>query len=266
MHIVYLDESGTHAEARYFVVAGLAAFERDTYYLSQALDKLELKYFPSAVSPVTFHAAPLHAPDGAVEEPFGQLTRAERHALFQEIIGAIVDSNARLFAVACEKRFVAPDHPYSRGIEQIANRFDLMLARILRDRGEDQRGLMVISESSYEENLTTLARQIWSQGHRWGGLHKMADNPFFAPAKSTRLLQLADFVSNAVYSYYENGYARDFNRLIGKFDREGDRLHGLVHLCSDRLNCFCPACVTRRSNPPTTTGSDDQPPLTPARA
>jgi hypothetical protein len=205
MHIVYLDESGTHAEARYFIVAGLAVFERDAFYLTQAVERLQLEYFPEVSEPITFHAAPLHAPEGRVEPPFDQLGRDRRHQLYKDVIGVMENSHARLFAIAIEKAFITPEHPYARGVEEVANRFDLLLGRILRDRGEDQRGLMVISESSYEENLTTIARQIWSQGHRWGSLHRMADNPFFAPAQGSRVLQLADFVANAAFSYYENG-------------------------------------------------------------
>ena len=34
MHILYLDESGTH-DARYFVAAGIAVFERLTHYLAR---------------------------------------------------------------------------------------------------------------------------------------------------------------------------------------------------------------------------------------
>ncbi len=41
MYILYLDESGTHAKSKHFVLAGLAVFERETYFLAKALDDLE---------------------------------------------------------------------------------------------------------------------------------------------------------------------------------------------------------------------------------
>lgn len=249
MHIVYVDESGTHAEARYFVVAGLAVFERETYYLSQSLDKLQAKYLPDLEERVTSHATVLRAPEGSVAEPFDKLTPDDRRRLLGEIYDVIAGSNARIFAVAMEKAYLGDDDPYERALEEIVNRFDRMLARVLRDRGEAQRGILVISESSYRENLRALAAKIWSEGHRWGEIHNMADVPFFAPARTTRLLQLADFVSNAVYGRYENSYARDFDKIAPKFDSEDQRIHGLVHITRDRYTCQCPACIVRRTLP-----------------
>lgn len=249
MHIVYLDESGTQAEARYFIVAGLSCFERETYFLTQALDRLQTKYFPDIAEPVEFHAWMLRAPEGRVPEPFNKLTRDERKQLALDIYGVINDSKARIFAIAMEKAALEGD-PYARGFEEIVNRFDRMLTRLGRASGEPQRGLIVLSDSSYRENLRTYAQQIWSQGHRWGELHNMADAPFFAPARATRLLQLADFVSNAVYGRYENGYARDFDSIAARIDQDGGRLHGLVHIGRKKYDCHCPACIVHRIQRP----------------
>ncbi len=250
MHIVYIDESGTHAEARYFIVAGLAVFERETFYLAQGLDKLQAKYFPDRQERVTFHATVLRAPEGRVAEPFDELTQDQRRTLLGEVYDIIAESNASTFAVCMEKSFLGGDDPYERGLEEIVNRFDRMLARVLRDRGEQQRGLIVIAESSYRENLRALAAKIWSEGHRWGEIHNMADVPYFAPSGTTRLLQLADFVANAVFGRYENSYARDFDHIAPKFDHDGQFLHGLVHITRDRNTCQCPACIVRRTLPP----------------
>ena len=103
----------------------------------------------------------------------------------------------------------------SRGLDQLQAKyfpdvsepipFHYMLGRILRDQGEDQRGLIVIAESSYRDNFELLAKKIATEGHRWGDINNLADIPYFAPAKSTRLLQLADFVANAVFVRYESG-------------------------------------------------------------
>ena len=43
MYLLYLDESGNEkgAEDRHFVLAGVAAFERQTYFLEQALDQIQ---------------------------------------------------------------------------------------------------------------------------------------------------------------------------------------------------------------------------------
>lgn len=246
MHILYLDESGTGSETRYFVVAGLAVFERETYFLSQRLDQLQAKYLPDFTGQAYLHASALRAPKGRVPTPFDSLTNEARKNLINEIYEVIAASRVRVFAVAMEKAFLSGD-PYDRGFEEIINRFDRMLAR--GDRDGPQRGLVILAESSYRENLERLARSIWSRGHRWGEIHNQADVPYFAPAQRTRLLQLADFVSNAVFGNYESGYGRAFQTIAPRIDQQDGHLHGLVHLARDRQSCYCPACVAHRSQP-----------------
>jgi len=248
MHIAYLDESGTHTQARYFVVAGLAVFERQTYFLAQSLDELQNKYFPDATGTIPFHASSLRAPEARIPSPFNSLGVEGCRRLMADIYQVIAESNARIFAVAMEKKIVEGD-PYERGFEEIINRFDRMLARVFRDRGEQQRGLIVVAESSYRENLELLAKKIAAEGHRWGETHNLADIPYFASSKSTRLLQLADFVANAVFGRYEKGYSRDFDQIAVRLDQDAGRLHGLVHITADRFSCYCPACVARRAIP-----------------
>ena len=247
MHIVYLDESGTHSGARYFVVAGLSVFERETYYLAQSLDKIQARYLPEVDGRVPFHASSLRAPTH-VPAPFDSLTAADRGSIISDIYEVIADSKARLFAVAMEKSFIDGD-PYERGFEEIVNRFDRMLQNDFKDTGERQRGLVIVAESSYRENLELLAERIATQGHRWGEVHNLADIPYFAPAKSTRLLQLADFVANAVFGRYESGYTRNFDLIAPKFHQDDDRIHGLVHRSRDFQTCYCPACFSRRQHP-----------------
>ncbi len=250
MHIAYLDESGTHKEARYFVVASLVAFERNTHHLAREMDQIQAKYFRDWPDPVFFHASALRAKEGRVPEPFNQLSPEERANLFSDVYQVIADSHARIIAVAIEKAAMMTD-PYERGFEQIVSRFDMLLSRIHRDLGEDQRGLIILAESSYKDNLEMLARRIAAEGHRWGNVHNIADIPYFAPAKNTRLLQLADFISNAVFSNYETGHSKYFNQIAPRFDQENGRIHGLVHITRDRDSCFCPSCVQRRANPGT---------------
>lgn len=86
-----------------------------------------------------------------------------------------------------------------------------------------------------------------------GQTRNFADIPLFAPAKRTRLLQAADLVANAVWGAYEKGLTRDFQRLVPKFDREDQRLHGLTHLGVWREDCWCPGCYSWRvhRSPPT---------------
>jgi len=220
------------------------------------LDKIQATYFPDLTEPLEFHARELHAPKEYLTPPWDKLVPEQRRKIEREIYEVIARSHTRVFAIAMEKAFVTGDC-YERGFEEIVNRFDLMLQRILRDQGEPQRGLIVIAESSYRQNLELLARRIATQGHKWGETRSMADIPYFAPAKSTRLLQLADFVANAVFGRYENGYTRNFDQIATRFDQEEGRIHGLVHLAKERHACYCPACVQRRAHTPLTQSDED---------
>ena len=230
------------------MVASLVAFERNTHHLAREMDLIQAKYFPSWSDPVFFHASSIRAPEGRVPEPFSLLSPGERANLFSDVYQVIADSHARIIAVAIEKAIMTSD-PYERGFEQIVSRFDMLLSRIHRDLGEDQRGLIILAESSYKDNLELLARRIAAEGHRWGNVHNIADIPYFAPAKNTRLLQLADFVSNAVFSNYETGHSKYFNQIAPRFDQENGRIHGLVHLTRNRDDCPCPACIQHRFLP-----------------
>lgn len=245
VHVLYIDESGTHEQARYFVVAGLALFETDTYFLAQEFDGLQARYLRHLTEPVELHVSKLRGGHGQSGDPYASLDIQQRRALVDAVYKVIGSSRGRLFAVAMEKSHVIGD-PYERGFEELVNRFDRMLARLGRNAGQGQRGLIVAAESSYRENLEVLARKIAREGHRWGRTHNLADIPYFAPARNTRLLQAADFVANAVYARYESGLTRDFDAIAPRFDQDDGVIHGLVHVRPSKNDCYCPACISRR--------------------
>lgn len=248
MFILYLDESGTDSESRHFALAGLAVFERQTYFLSQNMEAIAQRYFGENAESVEFHSSALMAQQRRLKPPFSALDFSQRVTLRNEVYQIIAESNARLFGVAVEKNAL-DEEPYEYSLEQILSRFDRMLGRFYRD-GNQERGIVVAAESSYRENLNALGRRVWNRGHRWGELKNLADVPFFAHAKSSRLLQLSDFVVNAIYRRYEEGDTRQFDKIAPKFDEDGGHLHGLVHHASTPWNCFCPACMSRRLTRP----------------
>lgn len=252
MYILYLDESGTHGEANCFVLAGLAVFERETYWFSQDLDALQKEYFPEETEPVFFHAAPLRArANAAVVQPWDRLTVEQRRDLKDRVYEVIRGRRAVLFACAVEKEFanLRNEDPYERAFEDLISRFDQFMGRTNRQASlegqEGQRGLVVLAESSYEKTLALLARRLRQQGTRWHNLHNLADVPFFAPARDTRLLQYADFCANAIYGRYHSKLTGDFDRIADKFDRASGVVHGLVHLTRDS-SCLCLACFSRQ--------------------
>ena len=128
------------------------------------------------------------------------------------------------------------------------SRFDQFLRRRYRERGDRVKGLIVIADSSYRERLEVVARQLALEGTRWHELRDIVDIPFFTLSKNSRMLQIADLIANTVYGRYESGHASQFDRMLPKFDQDdNNRMHGLVHLCASRNQCYLPCCLTRRT-------------------
>lgn len=251
MYILYLDESGTQREATYFVLGGLAVFEREIHWFSQDLDPLQAEYFPEETGSVFFHAARLRVREGqTVEQPWDRLSNQQRIDLKNKVFDIIRNRHGILFGCAIEKKYadIRSEDPYEMAFEDLVSRFDLFLDRTNRSAsqrgGEQQRGLIVLAESNYQKAIGTLAQRLRISGTRWRSLRNIADVPLFAPARDTRLLQYADFCANAIYGRYHGKHTGDFDRIAVKFDREEYVVHGLAHLTTDSL-CPCIACFSR---------------------
>ena len=251
MYLLYLDESGTHAEAENFVLGGLALFERGAHWVRRDLENVTARFFPDDHAAVVIHATKLRTRDGAsIEPPYSRITAAKRSEMLNACYDAITRSpHPTLFATVVNKRGVAPRDPYEVAFEDIVSRFDLMLTR-LHHQGSTQRGLVIVAESNYRERLETLGERILRDGAQWGETHNFAEIPLFTPAPRTRLLQAADLVTNAVWGQYEKKLGRDFEKLIPLFDREDERLHGLTHLGIRAADCWCIACYSWRIHRP----------------
>ncbi len=254
MYVLYLDESGAHEQASYFVLAGLAVFEREIYWFTQDMEKLQREYFPNETEPVFFHVSQLRAPQGQqLPPPWNQLSRQQRLEIKDKVFEIIRDRRAVLFGCAVEKNYaiLRGEDPSDRAFEELTNRFDLYLSRVNRSASqesrEEQRGLVVLagSTSNYEKTISLLARRMREIGTRWRLLRNVTDIPYFAPAKDTRMLQYADFCANAIYGRYNSKLTGDFDRIALKFDREGGVIHGLSHLTTDS-ECPCLACFARQ--------------------
>ena len=207
------------------------------------------KYFPSIEEPVRFHAAPLRTKDGdRVESPFDDLTAHMRSQLLGELYKVANEIYGTFFAIVIEKAFLnESENPYERALEEMLSRFDHFIGRRFNERNERDRGLIVIADSSYRERLEWFAHQITSQGTRWGELHAIDDIPFFTLSRNSRLLQIADLIANTVYGRYETSHAREFDRMLPKFDQDDSGvMHGLLHLCRNRRECYMPCCMSRR--------------------
>ena len=248
MYVLYLDESGLHQQAKYFVLAGFAAPEREIHWIGQDLDALQSIYLPNLSDPVHFHVSELRAG----RAPWGLLSYDTRRELKERVYDVIRNRRIVLFGCAVEKDWAQSRRldPYERAFEDLVSRFDMFISRQNRmaalEGAPEQRGMLVLAQSAYDRTLPVLARELQASGTQWGTtLHNVAGGPLFAPASGTRQLQLADFCSNAVYGRYNSGLSGDFDRIASKFDADSGILHGLSHWTLDQ-SCGCPACLSRR--------------------
>ena len=273
VYILYLDESGTQGdEASYFVLAGLAVFEREIHWYARELNTLQAEFLPLHSEPIHFHATTLRARAGTnLEEPWTQITYEDRLTIKNRVYDTLRSRQGVLFGCAIEKVYANQrgEDPYERAFEDIVSRFDKFIGRknqqATSEGRDEQRGLIVLAESKFEPTIATLARRLQTNGTRWGFLHNVTDIPYFAPARATRLLQFADFCSNAIYGRYHSGLTGDFDKIAPKFDMDGGIMHGLAHLSLDD-QCMCPACMSRRTPPlhrPTPSIGLDQPAASP---
>lgn len=248
MFLLYLDESGdpNNPDNEYFVLAGIAVFERQTHWLSQQLDSLETSTFSSAtVSPIEFHASEIYK---GKKPPWDGLGYGERMGILDALCKVITDSHESnvLFAVAIDRPFLRGVDAVERAFEDITSRFDLFLKR-KHASGDTQRGLLILDRNRQEKRLQILLNTYRKDGGRFGRLVNFSDVPFFTDSTSSRLVQLADLIAWATYRRYQRKDTRFFDHIVGRFDSESGKIRGLAHLTLNHRECFCPACFSRRS-------------------
>lgn len=249
MQLLYIDESGgaIHGDdQQYYVLGAVSVYEKRPYYLNNELDALCQELFPLTPD-VELHASAIYNGNG---EPWASLPRNSRIDILKRVYAYIADQSVCLFGVAMHKASFKSINPIQRTCEELSGHFDAALARLEADKGrEKQLGLMIFDESNHARTLHVLLSQYRTTGARFGRVKHIAEVPMFADSKLTRVLQIADFVAYAIFRRYERGDSSFLDMIIHKFDEGQGRLHGLVHLITDYKGCYCPACVTRRTNP-----------------
>jgi len=60
------------------------------------------------------------------------------------------------------------------------------------------------------------------------------------------LIQAADLVAYSIYRRYERSDTFLLDKIVGRFQREDKKIHGLMHLIAGYRNCTCPACLSRQ--------------------
>ena len=245
MYLLYLDGSGSvrNPNERHFVLAGIAVFERQIYHLISSVDSFIASLGFGDPRSVELHASVMA---NGRRSPWKGTVRQERLQIIEHGLRTLSDAHrsVRAFAVVVDKRAYQGD-PVEYAFEEICNRFDLFLSRLYRNEGDQQRGLVVMDESHYEQTLQGLAWQFREKGTRWGNLRNMAEVPLFVDSTASRLIQIADLLAWAVWRRYEQHDTRYFDLVVRRFDREGGVLHGLVHRKNPGEDCHCPGCLSR---------------------
>lgn len=111
-------------------------------------------------------------------------------------------------------------------------------------KGTPQKGLLIIDEA-HESQYREMLRKFQTIGTKYGYTHNIVDVPYFGRAIHTRMIQLADFVTFAVFRYYEYGDSAFLDMIKGQFDRRspGEPPEALKHLT--KTKCKCMACAWR---------------------
>lgn len=239
MHFLYLDDSGSaqNKADNHIILAGVSVFERQTHWLSGAMDRVAADVWPDD-SNIEFHAQEMFSG----KRRWRGVEKEVRTRAYGDALRILrVNKHVRLFGAAINRRAVGIDDPMEFAFEALASRFDRMLGRMHKD-GDTQRGLIVLDKSSYETSLQALAIKFRTDGHRWGMLRNLAEVPLFVDSRATRMIQYADLVAYALRRYYEHGDARYFDIIRDKFDALGGVVTGLLHHIPAGEACACHAC------------------------
>lgn len=229
MHLLYLDESGSASDPKeqYFVLAGVAVFERETHWIEQALNTVATRFSPEDPHAVELHGSPMRTgKSGWRRHPQEDRLQAIKDAL-RLGIAERPRKYVRLFGVVIRKASVVGQDPVEHAFEQLTSRFDLFLKRLHHKNNDSQRGIILFDESSTERRIQTLAREFKYAGHTWGQTKNYAEVPVFMDSKASRLIQLADLVAYALYRFYEHADSSFYDVIKHCFDSEGPAEHGL---------------------------------------
>jgi hypothetical protein len=250
MYILYLDESGSvkNPTEEYFVLGGVAVPEVSIRWLSYELEKLAESIDPANPRQVEFHAAEIFNGGGL----WGKYNKTDRIKVIKDVLLTLNKANPGIvtFACAIKKNAYPGVDLVEMAYEDVTSRFNMMLQRL---SGEgNQLGITVFDKCSYEESLQSLARTFRQSGNKWGSqLRNICEIPVFIDSKATRIIQLADHVSYAVFRRYNANDLNYFNCVDSRFDQSDGVIHGLSHKHAETRTCTCPACITRRQVPST---------------
>jgi hypothetical protein len=267
VYLLFVDESGTHGGSPVFVLGGAAIHEDDAQRLQRRLDDLVIEHLgrlPPNLDEYELHAGEMRnakkpgRPDqrasiwATVPRPDRLRLLAEAYREIAEFRSVDPDLPLALFGVAVDARFRAADAQVTRerfAYEVLLNKFDVMLMKARVERSKPNRGLVI------HDRRVVVERDIQSWTAEWrtaagnvGQLRNLADVPLFADSRATRLLQVADLVSYALFRQYSSDKPDSaFEQLWPVFHADKGVTHGCVHFTPSygQGDCTCRPCEQR---------------------
>ncbi|MCC6575236.1 MAG: DUF3800 domain-containing protein [Planctomycetes bacterium] len=229
MYLLYVDDSGDIKDAsqQFFVLGGVALFERQPHWIAEGLDRIAARFNAAEPWQVELHGSPML--QGKKE--WRQFPLPDRVAAIKDALSLFSQSHVSncAFAAIVKKALATPRDPVELAFEQLASRFDQFLMRLHR-KGDTQRGLMIFDKSTRETTIQSLAIDFKRDGHSFGQLRNMSEVPVFIDSRASRLVQLADLIAYAAFRKYDRGDDQFFKLIEPRFDREGGQVHGLFAL------------------------------------
>lgn len=245
MHILYLDESGgpnSWNAQKNFVLGGVAIHEGQIYTLTKAMNDLQEKYFPGIEIPIEFHAYPIREGKGP---HFNHFSQTERNEILDDVYNILHKSyfpNVIAFATCINISAVTgPTQVTYDCFKDVCQNFNLFLYHQYK-KGNLNKGMLIIDRVRDKQYLD-IFNEFKQSPDVQTYLANIVDIPYFGASKETRMLQLADFVANAVFRYYESGDSSFIDKVMPRFYR-GPKYHptrGLNHITKEST-CTCYAC------------------------
>lgn len=228
MYLLYIDESGstTNPNQPYFVLSGISIHEKKCHWIEQEMDKIAERFVDKTLGESAYdyelHGSPMRSGKGEWKnKPY-----PDRIEAIKDCLKLIDGKQIRIFAAVIQQGYSDGRDTVTLCFEQIASRFDMYLTRLHKE-GNTQRGIAIFDNSSTEKSIQTLAREFKTDGHSYGKLHNFAEVPLFLDSKASRLIQLADLVSYAIYRKYVANDESFYEIIERKFDFHHGSKHGL---------------------------------------